>query len=112
MLSSKPQVNAQVGKENNQEVSTVKVETGTTNQKAEEISNDTSYQADIVNQITNQLTWWQMLFIIVIAGAALPSFKEMYAGVKIVVGDVLHVFIVIPSKAISKFILILCGKTL
>ena len=74
------EVNAKVGKNVKQDKSMVKVETGTTNQNADTISNDTSYQADTVNQITNNLTPLQLLLMLICAGAALPSFRDMYLG--------------------------------
>ena len=112
MLTKKPsiEVNANVGKNVKQDKSVVKVETGTTNQNADQISNDTSYKADTVNQITNNLTPLQLLIIVIMAGAALPSFKEMYVALKVVVGDVLKTFIVYPATAIKDFILQLTGR--
>lgn len=106
VLTPKPQfeVNAAVGKTVSQEKALAKVETGD-KQVADEISNDTSYQSDVVNQITNNLTWWQMLVIVICAGAALPSFKEMYSGIKIIIGDVLDCFIIIPVRSVRDFIM-------
>ena len=113
VISPKPQleVNANVGKNVSQEKSLGKVEVTSSNQTADEISNDTTYDADVVNQITNNLTWWQMLMMIICAGAALPSFKEMYAGVKIIIGDILYCFIVYPIKNTSEFLLSMKSKS-
>lgn len=112
MFAKKPsiEVNANIGKNVKQDKSMLKVETGTTNQNADQISNDTSYQADTVNQITNNLTPLQLLIMIIMAGAALPSFKEMYAGLKVVVGDICQAFIIYPITAIANFVLVLRGK--
>lgn len=112
MFTKKPsiEVNANVGKNVKQDKSVLKVETGTTNQNADQISNDTSYKADTVNQITNNLTPLQLLIIVIMAGAALPSFKEMYQGLKVIITDTLQAFIVKPITAIADFVLLLMGK--
>ena len=112
MLTPKPsiEVNANVGKNVNQDKNVLKVETGTTNQTADAISNDTAYKADTINQITNSLTPLELLIIVIMAGAALPSFKEMYIGLKVVIADVLKTFIVTPITAIADFVLLLMGK--
>lgn len=105
VFTPKPQVNAQVGKENQQEVNTAKIESGTTNQKAEKISNDQNQQADKIVNIVKDLDTTTLIILVVLAGAALPSFREMYNAFKAVVGDVLNCFIVVPCKAIRDFIL-------
>jgi len=105
----KPQINAQVGKENQQEISTAKVETGTTNQKAETISNDTNQNADEIVNIVKNLDTQTLILIIVLAGAALPSFKEMYSAGKIVIGDVYN-GLCVPIKGIGNFILRILGR--
>lgn len=123
-VKPKPSVeaNAQVGKENHQknEDNQFKIESGTTEQKANAISNDTSYKADVVNQITSNLNWWQMVLIVVLAGVALPSWKELGAGFKYSVIEIykgvrfmmidLFSLILVPCKGIRDFILELLGK--
>lgn len=112
MFTKKPsiEVNANIGKNVNQDKSMIKVETGTSNQTADQISNDTAYKADTINQITNSLTPLELLIIVIMAGAALPSFKEMYVGLKVVTGDILRTAVVYPCTAISKFVLVLFGR--
>ena len=115
VLTPKPsvEVNAAVGKNVEQEKSLAKIESGKveTNQEAETISNDTTttVQGDSIQNIVNGMTWWEKLIAIVCIGAALPSFKEMYQGVKVVVGDILQTFIVYPAKSIADFLLKLKG---
>ena len=96
-------VTAQVGKNNESEKSAVKVESGTTKQNADKISNDTAYNDSVVNQITNNLEPWQMAILVLCAGAALPSFREMYVGAKVVVSDVLGALVVYPVKSIANY---------
>jgi hypothetical protein len=115
------EVNAQVGKTNEQEQNNIKLEQGKTEQTADTISNDTSYKADVVNQIVNGLTWWQLVAIIVLAGVALPSWKELgygvkltlvegYKGVRFVLADILQL-LVVPVKGVRDFLLSLFGKS-
>ena len=114
------EVNAQVGKTNEQEQNNIKLEQGKTEQTADTISNDTSYKADVVNQIANELTWWQMLAIVILAGAALPSWREMgtgfksivvefYRGVRFILTDIASL-VIIPCKGLANFILKLIGR--
>lgn len=105
----KPQINAQVGKENQQEISTAKVETGTTNQKADTISNDTNQNADEIVNIVKNLDTTTLIILVVLAGAALPSFREMYGAGKIVIGDI-YKGITVPIKGIGNFILRILGR--
>ena len=57
LFGKKPsvEVNANVGKNVKQEKSQVKIETGKTEQTADNISNDTSYQAKTITQITQDV---------------------------------------------------------
>jgi hypothetical protein len=96
-------VTAQIGKNNDSEKSTVKVESGTTKQNADKITNDTAYNDSVVNQITNNLEPWQMAILVLCAGAALPSFREMYVGAKVVVSDVLGALVVYPVKSVANY---------
>lgn len=119
---NKPSVeaNVQLGKTNEQEQNNIKLEQGKTEQTADTISNDTSYKADVVNQIANELTWWQMLAIVILAGAALPSWREMgtgfksiavefYRGVRFILTDIASL-VIIPCKGLANFILKLIGR--
>lgn len=112
MLTPKPQleVNANLGKNVEQDKSMIKVESGKTEQKADNISNDSQVNAETINNIANKLEWWQWLAILICVGAALPSFKEMYSGFKIVLIDALQL-IVIPCKAFRDFVFVLFGKS-
>ena len=123
-FSSKPSVDisANVGKNVEQEKNNIKLEQGTTNtkQEAEKISNDTSYKADVVNQIANELTWWQLVAIIVLAGVALPSWRELgvgikailvesYKGLRFVITDLCSL-VVVPIKGLGNYLLVLFGR--
>lgn len=112
IMTQKPsvEVNAQVAKNAKQEKNIAKVEQGTTNQNADQISNDTSYKADTVNQITNSLTPFQLMIICLLAGWAVPDPARCYSGVRYIVVDVLRGFIVYPLKSFSGFVLQLFGK--
>jgi hypothetical protein len=118
----KIETNVQLGKSNESESNKLKLEQSgdTVRQDAENISNDTSYQADVVNQITKNLGFWELALLVVCAGFAIPSYKEVangtvavttvaYKGLKIVIADILNL-IVIPVKGIRDFILTLFGK--
>ena len=106
------EVNAQVAKNAEQEKSVIKLESGGTKQTADTISNSTSTtsNADVINQIANEMTWWQYLAVIVCAGVALPSWKELYTGVKVVLSDTAGAFIVNPIKGVANFVLLILGK--
>lgn len=116
ILEDKPKIetNLNVGENVSQEQNKVKSEIGntTSTQEAEKITNDTNtnIQAQQVQTFIQQLTWWQQLLLVVLAGAALPSFKEMYSGIKIVVADICNAFIVTPIKGVANFILTLFGR--
>ncbi len=117
------EVSANVGKNVEQEKNNIKLEQGTTTtkQEAETISNDTSYKSDVVNQITNELTWWQWLLILACVGAALPSWREMGVGVKVAVSegykglrfiaiDICNL-LVVPVRGFGDWILKALGRT-
>lgn len=109
------EVNANVGKNVEQDKSVVKVESGnTTNkQEAESISNDTQYQAQTIQQITNQLPPWMFALVILLAGWAIPTPKECFAMLK---GVICSVFtgaggiVKTTFKSGANFILLLFGK--
>lgn len=116
VLEDKPKIetNLNVGENVSQEQNKVKSEVGNTisTQEAEKITNDTNtnIQAQQVQTFIQQLTWWQQALLVILAGAALPSFKEMYSGIKIVVADACSAFVVTPVKGVANFILTLFGR--
>lgn len=97
-------VTAQVAEVATSDKSVLKIETGTTTQKADVISNDTTYKANTIQNITNSLTWWQMLLIVVLASGALPSYKEMYQAIVYVTKDMFKA-VIYPFRALGVFIL-------
>lgn len=101
------EVNAQVGKTNELEKSNIKAESGKTEirQDADEISNDTSYSADTIKQITQNVPIEYLLIIVLLAGWAIPSPNESYQSGKRVVSDIWQGLVVEPIKGISGFIL-------
>ena len=101
------EVNAQVGKTNELEKSNIKAESGKTEirQDADEISNDTSYSADTIKQITQNVPIEYLLIVVLLAGWAIPSPKESYQSGKRVVSDIWQGLVVEPIKGIGGFIL-------
>lgn len=83
------EANLQVGKSNEQEKNNIKLQGNTTEyrQDAEAISNDKNYTAEVINNITQNITWWQLLIIIPLIGAALPSWKEYWMAIRVVTKD-------------------------
>jgi hypothetical protein len=112
ILKEKPslEVNANVGKNVKQEKSVVSVEQGATSQTADEISNDTSYTADTVNQITKNVPIEYLLIMVLLGGWCIPSPKETYNGTKWLITDILKSTIYNPTKGIANFILALFGR--
>lgn len=109
------EANANVGKNVEQDKSVVKMENGnTTNkQEAESISNDTKYEAQTIQQITNQLPPWMFGLVILLAGWAIPTPKECFAMLKGVIGSVFTGaggLIKTVFKSGANFILLLFGK--
>lgn len=106
ILNDKPsiEVSAQVAKNAEQEKSLIKLESGNTEQKADSISNDTAYQAEVFNQITNSLTALQLGIICLLAGWAIPDPIRCYSAFKYVVVDVFK-GVSYPFKALANFIL-------
>ena len=74
-FGKKPSIeaNVNIGKNVKQEKAQVKVETGKTEQTADVISNDTSYKAKTVNQITQDMPPWMFLIVIGLAGLAIDG---------------------------------------
>ena len=124
------EVNAQVGKTNEQEKNNIKVESGKQEikQEADKISNDHNYKADTIENITQQFSK-EVLYLVLaligivifLGGWAIPPPKEClvaietllkktYLGIKFVISDILFTFILTPIKAIADFILKLFGK--
>lgn len=116
------EVSTNIGKNVESEKNNIKLETGdTVKQEAEEISNDTEYTADVVNQITNSLTPLQLLLLVICAGFAVPSYKEvangtkgtlveLYSGLKVLTTDLLSGIVVTPIKGIANFLLTIFGR--
>jgi len=105
MFGKKPsiEVNANVGKNVKQEKSQVKIETHKTEQTAENISNDTSYQAKTITQITQDIPPYIIALLILGFGWLIPSPMECYRGFKFLVYDMTQSFFVVPGKAIIRF---------
>lgn len=97
------EVNANVGKNVKQEKAQLKVETGKTEQTAENISNDTSYQAKTINQITQDIPPYIIVLLILAFGWIIPDPSVCYKGFKFIVYDVTQSFFVVPGKAIINF---------
>lgn len=106
------EVNAQVGKTNEQEKNNIKVESGKQEikQEADKISNDHNYTADKIENITQSMSKWELALYTLLAGIAIPKANVLYNGVKTVVRDVFDAAIGTPVKGISNFILKLFGK--
>jgi hypothetical protein len=101
------ELNANVGKNVEQDKSVIKIESGqTTKQEAETISNDTSYKAETVQQITEHIPPWILGLLILFAGWVIPDPSKCVIGVK----SVLHDVIVKPITGIANFILMLFGR--
>lgn len=97
------EVNANVGKNVKQEKSQVKIETHKTEQTAENISNDTSYQAKTINQITQDIPPYIIGLLILGFGWLIPDPMQCYKGVKFLIYDITNSFFVVPGKAIIRF---------
>jgi len=105
LFGKKPstEVNANVGKNVKQEKAQLKVETGKTEQTAENISNDTSYSAKTITQITQDIPPYIIALLILGFGWLIPSPMECYRGFKFLVYDMTQSFFVVPGKAIIRF---------
>ena len=112
LLSEKPsvEVNANIGENVKQEKSTLKLEQGKTEQTADEISNDTKYEADVINQITENVPIEYLLIMVLLAGWAVPAPKECYNSAKWLVVDVFQTIVVVPIKGVANFTLLLLGR--
>lgn len=97
------EVSAQIGKSNSQEKSTIKIQTGQDlKQDAEKITNDSNYVAERIENITQGMSGFELMAMIILAGLAIPTaggvalgFKvvvvEAYKGLKVVLGDIASV---------------------
>ncbi len=112
LLSDKPsvEVNANVGENVKQEKATIKLEQGKTEQTADNISNDTKYEAGIVNQITQNIPIEYLAIVVLLAGWVIPSPKECYVGTKWLIVDLFDTLVKTPLKGICDFVLLLLGK--
>ena len=108
LLSEKPslEVNAQIAKNAELDKSVIKVESGKTEQNADEISNDTSYTADTVTQITEHIPPWIIGVLMLFAGWLIPDPKQCVTGMN----NALRQIIVEPIKGIANFILLSLGR--
>ena len=111
---SKPslEVNAQVGKTNEQEKNNIKLESGTkeVKQEADTISNDQNYVADKIENITQGMSKWELALYTLLAGFAIPNIGVFYKGLKVIIADTYNAIVVTPLKGVSGFILKLFGK--
>lgn len=83
------EVNAQVGKSNSQEKSTIKIQTGQDlKQDAEKITNDSNYAAERIENITQGMSTFELILMIVLAGLAIPNYSDVLRGVKEIIVDV------------------------
>lgn len=95
------EVSAQVGKTNNQEKSTVKVESGDkVQQDAESISNDNHYVAETIENVTKSMSAFELVCLVLFAGLAIPSAGQLYTAFKTVVGDFFSAFLIKPIKTV------------
>ena len=104
-FGKKPSIeaNVNVGKNVKQEKAQVKVETGKTEQTADVISNDTSYQAKTITQITQSIPPYIIGLLILGFGWLIPDPWKCYQGFKFLVYDITQSFFVVPGKAIIRF---------
>lgn len=111
-LAGKPSVelNANVGENVKQEKSTLKVEQGKTEQTADTISNDTKYEAGVVNQITQNIPIEYLMIVILLAGWVIPSPSQCYTGTKWLISDLFDSLVKSPLKGIANFCLLLLGR--
>lgn len=106
----KIETNLNVGKNVQQEQSKLKIEQGKTEQKADNISNDTQYSANKITQITQNIPIWYLLLAVLLGGWVIPSPKECYSGVKVLTTELFNGIIITPVKGIANFILVMFGR--
>ena len=105
MFGKKPsiEVNANVGKTVKQEKNQVKIESGKTEQTADQISNDTTYQAKTITQVTQDIPPYIIGLLILGFGWIIPDPSVCYKGIKFLIYDMTQSFFVVPGKAIIRF---------
>lgn len=105
LLGKKPsiEVNANVGKNVKQEKAQVKVETGKTEQTADVISNDTSYTAESITQITQSIPPYIIGLLILGFGWLIPDPMHCYKAIKFLLWDITKGLVITPGKAIIRF---------
>lgn len=106
------EVNAQVGKTNEQEKNNIKLESGKQDvrQEAEKISNDNNYTADKIENITQNIPLEYVLLIALLSGWIIPTPMETFRTAKRVVKDTLDILIISPVRGVADFILKLFGR--
>ena len=106
------EVNAQVGKANEQEKNNIKAEEGKTEvkQEADSITNDTNYTADKIENITQGMSKLELLLFALLAGWAIPAPAKTFEFTKRVVSDTINIIIVTPVKGFADFILKVIGR--
>lgn len=106
LFSEKPKIeaNVNVGKNVKQDKSQIKIETGTTEQTADNISNDTAYTADTVNQITQDIPPYIIILLVLGFGWLIPDPLQTYRGLKFLLYDITQSFIVLPIKGVFSLI--------
>lgn len=106
------EVNAQVGKTNEQEKNNIKLESGKQDvrQEAEKISNDNNYTAEKIENVVQGMSKFELIVFALLAGIAIPTYTTMYKALKIIIGDVYNAVIVTPLKSLSWFVLKMLGR--
>lgn len=106
------EVNAQVGKTNEQEKNNIKIEDKKTEvkQEADSITNDTNYTADKIENITQGMSKLELLLFALLAGWAIPTPTKTFEFVKRVVSDTINILVVMPVKGFADFILKVLGR--
>lgn len=126
----KIETNVQLGKTNNHEQNTGKVENGNTtnNQEAKdggviknggqevqsggklENGKQEAQDGGVIKNITQNIPIEYLLIVVLLAGWAIPSPKETYNGVKVVIGEVFNGIIVSPLRGLANFTLKLFNR--
>ena len=106
------EVNAQVGKTNEQEKNNIKIEEGKTEvkQEAEAITNDINYTAEKIENIVQGMSTLELVLFTFLAGWAIPAPAETFRFAKRVMSDTVNMLIVTPVKGFADFILKVIGR--
>lgn len=108
------EVNAQIAKNAEQDKSVIKLEQGGTKQTADSISNDTRYEASVVNQITQNMTPFQitvLLFTSLFVGWLLPDPVRVGVAVDKFIKYVFKGVVIYPIKSVANFVLVAMGRS-